>query len=331
MYLIYGGSAQVLWFVEAVGISPADDAGLSGSDSQRRQWRFFFACRWGGWFIAAGQSKPAVCSEVVLFQGPTSKSQVVDNKTHTSNQNFVIRFLQFKRALLMSLDQVGESQSRYSLQYWWSHSTEPCQIAQIDIGGIFQCLEWTGQDGKITGQRHLEEFTVAQVGGLLGDISTANSGHLSLYHPVFRYLPKTISHILIHHSATKSKCQCGAGVAANQQRQTGRNPLTQNYRKSSSTSHKFRVEWSGGVRNGWAQEPQQKVEQLARKYEDKYKQMGDVASKLTLDQATFRDIQEKKMELYSAIAKMEQGETSDTALQDRAEKIQTDLDELCKL
>ncbi|KAG0459253.1 hypothetical protein HPP92_022381 [Vanilla planifolia] len=70
------------------------------------------------------------------------------------------------------------------------------------------------------------------------------------------------------------------------------------------------------------------VEQLARKYEDKYKQMGDVASKLTLDQATFRDIQEKKMELYSAIAKMEQGETSDTALQDRAEKIQTDLDEL---
>ncbi|KAG0457562.1 hypothetical protein HPP92_022719 [Vanilla planifolia] len=203
MYLIYGGSAQVLWFVEAVGISPADDAGLSGSDSQRRQWRFFFACRWGGWFIAAGQSKPAVCSEVVLFQGPTSKSQVVDNKTHTSNQNFVIRFLQFKRALLMSLDQVGESQSR--------------------------------------------------------------------------------------------------------------------------------VEWSGGVRNGWAQEPQQKVEQLARKYEDKYKQMGDVASKLTLDQATFRDIQEKKMELYSAIAKMEQGETSDTALQDRAEKIQTDLDELCKL
>ncbi|KAG0457527.1 hypothetical protein HPP92_022684 [Vanilla planifolia] len=71
-----------------------------------------------------------------------------------------------------------------------------------------------------------------------------------------------------------------------------------------------------------------KVEQLARKYEDKYKQMGDVASKLTLDQATFRDIQvlvhllhmqEKKMELYSAIAKWNK---------DRAEKIQTDLDEL---
>jgi len=30
---------------------------------------------------------------------------------------------------------------------------------------------------------------------------------------------------------------------------------------------------------------------LARKYEDKYKQVGGVASKLTLEEATFRDIQ----------------------------------------
>lgn len=33
------------------------------------------------------------------------------------------------------------------------------------------------------------------------------------------------------------------------------------------------------------------VEILSKKYEDKYKQSGDVASKLTLEEATFRDIQ----------------------------------------
>lgn len=33
------------------------------------------------------------------------------------------------------------------------------------------------------------------------------------------------------------------------------------------------------------------VELLAKKYEEKYKQSGDVASKLTLEEATFRDIQ----------------------------------------
>ncbi|XP_020582679.1 epidermal growth factor receptor substrate 15-like 1 isoform X2 [Phalaenopsis equestris] len=72
------------------------------------------------------------------------------------------------------------------------------------------------------------------------------------------------------------------------------------------------------------------VELLAKKYEEKYKQTGDVASKLSLDQATFRDIQERKMELYKAIVKMEEGEISDGVLQERAEKIQNDLDELVK-
>ncbi|KAK2975686.1 hypothetical protein RJ640_027789 [Escallonia rubra] len=48
------------------------------------------------------------------------------------------------------------------------------------------------------------------------------------------------------------------------------------------------------------------VETLAKKYEEKYKQVGDVASKLTIEEATFRDIQEKKMDLYKAIVKLEQ-------------------------
>ncbi|ONK64215.1 uncharacterized protein A4U43_C07F23330 [Asparagus officinalis] len=72
------------------------------------------------------------------------------------------------------------------------------------------------------------------------------------------------------------------------------------------------------------------VESLARKYEDKYKNVGDVASKLTLDEATFRDIQDKKLELYNAIVKMEQGGTADGVLQDRVDKIQSDLEELVK-
>lgn len=33
------------------------------------------------------------------------------------------------------------------------------------------------------------------------------------------------------------------------------------------------------------------VELLSKKYEEKYKQSGDVASKLTIEEATFRDIQ----------------------------------------
>lgn len=33
------------------------------------------------------------------------------------------------------------------------------------------------------------------------------------------------------------------------------------------------------------------VEILAKKYEEKYKQSGDVASKLSIEEATFRDIQ----------------------------------------
>lgn len=72
------------------------------------------------------------------------------------------------------------------------------------------------------------------------------------------------------------------------------------------------------------------VDILAKKYEDKCKQVGDLSSKLTTEEATFRDIQEKKIELYQAIAKMEQDGKDDATLQDHADHIQTDLDELVK-
>lgn len=70
------------------------------------------------------------------------------------------------------------------------------------------------------------------------------------------------------------------------------------------------------------------AESLAKKYEEKYKQVGDVASKLTIEEATFRDIQEKKMELYRAIVKLEQ-ENAD-GVQDRANQVHLDLEELVK-
>ncbi|KAF8405559.1 hypothetical protein HHK36_010466 [Tetracentron sinense] len=72
------------------------------------------------------------------------------------------------------------------------------------------------------------------------------------------------------------------------------------------------------------------VESLSKKYEEKYKQVGDIASKLTIEEATFRDIQERKMELYQAIVKMEQGGSADGILQVRADRIQSDLEELVK-
>ncbi|XP_051139226.1 uncharacterized protein LOC127257012 [Andrographis paniculata] len=70
------------------------------------------------------------------------------------------------------------------------------------------------------------------------------------------------------------------------------------------------------------------VDSFAKKYEEKYKRTGDVASKLTLEEATFRDIQEKKMELYRTIVKLDQ-ENAD-GVKDQANQIQSDLDELVK-
>lgn len=72
------------------------------------------------------------------------------------------------------------------------------------------------------------------------------------------------------------------------------------------------------------------AELLAKKYEEKYKQVAEIASKLTIEEASFRDIQERKMELQQAITKVEQGGSVDGLLQVRADRIQSDLEELLK-
>ncbi|XP_073000606.1 uncharacterized protein [Typha latifolia] len=72
------------------------------------------------------------------------------------------------------------------------------------------------------------------------------------------------------------------------------------------------------------------VESLGKKYEEKYKQVGEVASKLAVEEATFRHVQERKVELQNAIVKMEQGGSADGLLQVRADRIQYDLEELEK-
>ncbi|XP_073112883.1 uncharacterized protein [Elaeis guineensis] len=72
------------------------------------------------------------------------------------------------------------------------------------------------------------------------------------------------------------------------------------------------------------------VESLAKKYEEKYKQVGELASKLAVEEATFRDIQERKLELHNALVKMEQGGSADGLLQVRADRIQSDLEGLEK-
>ncbi|CAL9045379.1 uncharacterized protein LOC103985773 [Musa acuminata AAA Group] len=72
------------------------------------------------------------------------------------------------------------------------------------------------------------------------------------------------------------------------------------------------------------------VELLAKKYEEKYKQVGEIASKLAIEEAKYRDIQERKMELHNATIKMEQGGSADGLLQVRVDRIQSDLEELEK-
>ncbi|KAL0304780.1 UNVERIFIED_CONTAM: EH domain-containing protein 2 [Sesamum angustifolium] len=46
------------------------------------------------------------------------------------------------------------------------------------------------------------------------------------------------------------------------------------------------------------------AESLAKKYEEKYKQVGDVASKLTIEEATFRDIQDRVNQIQSDIEEL---------------------------
>ncbi|KAG7971449.1 hypothetical protein I3843_07G134200 [Carya illinoinensis] len=71
------------------------------------------------------------------------------------------------------------------------------------------------------------------------------------------------------------------------------------------------------------------AESLGSKYEEKYKQVADIASKLTIEEARFCDIQ-RRVELHQAIVNMEHGGSADGILQVRADRIQSDLEELLK-
>lgn len=72
------------------------------------------------------------------------------------------------------------------------------------------------------------------------------------------------------------------------------------------------------------------VETMTKRYNNKFRQAGDSQSRLLSDEAAFRDIQEKRLELYSAILRIDEGGDKNASLQSHAEKLQTDLDELRK-
>ncbi|KAK1613428.1 hypothetical protein QYE76_037101 [Lolium multiflorum] len=72
------------------------------------------------------------------------------------------------------------------------------------------------------------------------------------------------------------------------------------------------------------------VESLTAKYDERCKKVGDVASKLSMDEATFREIQGKKLEIYNSIVKLQKGDGDDEKLQERANQIQSELNELVK-
>lgn len=72
------------------------------------------------------------------------------------------------------------------------------------------------------------------------------------------------------------------------------------------------------------------VETMTKRYNEKFRQAGESQSRLLADEAAFRDVQERRLELYSAILKIEQGGDNNALLQSRAERLQTDLDELRK-
>eukprot|EP00250_Pteridium_aquilinum_P014854 c22237_g1_i1 orf=56-3061(+) len=73
------------------------------------------------------------------------------------------------------------------------------------------------------------------------------------------------------------------------------------------------------------------VEAMAKRYDEKYKQAGESQARLLADEAAFRDVQERRLELYSALQRMEQGGDLNAFLQVRADRLQTDLGELKKV
>ncbi|KFK44188.1 hypothetical protein AALP_AA1G226100 [Arabis alpina] len=79
-----------------------------------------------------------------------------------------------------------------------------------------------------------------------------------------------------------------------------------------------------------ASSDKREAETLAKKYEEKYKQVAEIGSKLTIEEARFREIEGRKTELSQAIVNMEQGGSADGLLQVRADRIQSDLEELMK-
>ncbi|KAM0919743.1 hypothetical protein ACQ4PT_007919 [Festuca glaucescens] len=79
-----------------------------------------------------------------------------------------------------------------------------------------------------------------------------------------------------------------------------------------------------------ASSDKREVELLSKKYEEKYKQVAELASKLAVDEAAFRDVQERKVELNEALVKMVQGGSVDGLLQVRADRIQHQLEEMEK-
>ncbi|XP_024524130.1 actin cytoskeleton-regulatory complex protein pan1 isoform X2 [Selaginella moellendorffii] len=69
------------------------------------------------------------------------------------------------------------------------------------------------------------------------------------------------------------------------------------------------------------------VEALRKKYDQKFQQAGESNSRLLAEEAAFHDIQRRKMELYTTIAKIDQSAKKE-GLQERAEEISGDLNEL---
>ncbi|XP_062216899.1 uncharacterized protein LOC133916996 [Phragmites australis] len=79
-----------------------------------------------------------------------------------------------------------------------------------------------------------------------------------------------------------------------------------------------------------ASSDKREVESLAKKYEEKYKQVAELASKLAVEEHAFRDVQERKVELHDALIKMVQCGSVDGLLQVRADRIQHQLEEMEK-
>ncbi|GBG88324.1 hypothetical protein CBR_g46891 [Chara braunii] len=79
---------------------------------------------------------------------------------------------------------------------------------------------------------------------------------------------------------------------------------------------------------GRLEQEKKEVEVLSKKYDEKFKQSEGLSSRLLAEEAALKDLIEKKVELHNSVMRIEHGGDPNSLLQERADKLISELDDL---